>query len=433
MTDKATSIELLSVRTPAMRAFHMAWLAFFVCFFAWFACAPLMPLIKQEFHLTAGQVANINIAAVAITILVRVIVGPLCDRFGPRKVYVGLLLLGTLPLVGAALSSSYAPFLLCRLAIGAVGASFVITQYHTSVMFAHKVVGAANATSAGFGNAGAGAAQLLVPVMLAACIGWGASHAIAWRLTLLVPAAVMPIVAALYWRYTQDCPQGNFSDLRAQGIAVESGKKGGWQSLALAARNYRVWMLFITYGACFGVEVFIHNVAAMYYVDQFHASLGFAGVAAGCFGLLAIFARPLGGIVSDWFAARKGLSARATLLFALIACEGAGLLVFAQAGDALGAFAAMLTFGLFTHMACGATYALVPFVDRKALGGVAGIVGAGGNTGAVAAGFLLKGVGDLREALVVLAVFVMVSALCALVVRLNGEAVNREAELPAAN
>jgi hypothetical protein len=38
----------------------------------------------------------------------------------------------------------------------------------------------------------------------------------------------------------------------------------------------------------------------------------------------------------------------------------------------------VITFGLFTHMACGATYTLVPFIDRKSLGGVAGIIGAGG-------------------------------------------------------
>ena len=43
---KATEIKLFSFSTPAMRAFHMSWLAFFVCFFAWFACAPLMPVIK---------------------------------------------------------------------------------------------------------------------------------------------------------------------------------------------------------------------------------------------------------------------------------------------------------------------------------------------------------------------------------------------------
>jgi NNP family nitrate/nitrite transporter-like MFS transporter len=76
-----------------MRAFHLTWMAFFVCFFAWFACAPLMPLIKGEFGLTKDQIANINIAAVAITILVRLVIGPLCDRYGPRRAYTGLLLL----------------------------------------------------------------------------------------------------------------------------------------------------------------------------------------------------------------------------------------------------------------------------------------------------------------------------------------------------
>ena len=82
---------------------------------------------------------------------------------------------------------------------------------------------------------------------------------------------------------------------------------------------------------------------------------------------------------------------------------------------------AMLVFGLFTHMACGATYSLVPFVNRNALGGVAGIVGAGGNVGAVAAGFLVKGVGSIEYALTVLGGIVVASALCALAVRFTQE------------
>ena len=65
MAGKANSIKLFSFSTPQMRAFHLSWVAFFVCFFAWFACAPLMPVIKGEFHLSAGQIADINIAAVA--------------------------------------------------------------------------------------------------------------------------------------------------------------------------------------------------------------------------------------------------------------------------------------------------------------------------------------------------------------------------------
>ena len=89
MFDRATRIDLLSLRTAPMRAFHLTWMAFFVCFFAWFACAPLMPLIAREFHLNAAQVANINIAAVAATIVVRLVVGPMCDRFGPRRCRAG--------------------------------------------------------------------------------------------------------------------------------------------------------------------------------------------------------------------------------------------------------------------------------------------------------------------------------------------------------
>ena len=107
MANKATSIQLFSLRTPQMRAFHLTWMAFFVCFFAWFACAPLMPLIKGQLGLSMAQIANINIAAVAVTILVRLLVGPLCDRYGPRKTYTGLLLIGALPVFGVAMVQSY--------------------------------------------------------------------------------------------------------------------------------------------------------------------------------------------------------------------------------------------------------------------------------------------------------------------------------------
>src|SRR5690606_26109082 len=156
---KASRIELFSFKTPMMRAFHMSWLAFFVCFFAWFAVAPLMPVIKGEFGLTKDQIANINIAAVGITILVRLAVGPLCDKYGPRITYTTLLLLGSIPVFGVAAANSYESFLFFRLLIGAIGASFVITQYHTSIMFAPNVVGTANATTAGWGNAEIGRAS----------------------------------------------------------------------------------------------------------------------------------------------------------------------------------------------------------------------------------------------------------------------------------
>ena len=426
---KATRINLFNFSSAAMRAFHMSWLAFFVCFFAWFACAPLMPVIAGEFNLTKDQIANINIAAVAITILVRLVVGPLCDKYGPRKTYTALLIIGSIPVFCVASANSYESFLFFRLLIGAIGASFVITQYHTSIMFAPNVVGTANAASAGWGNAGGGATQALMPLMLAALVMFGVEQVMGWRIALLVPGILMIIVGAMYWKFTQDCPQGNFKELRAQGIQVGSDKKGGMAILMHAARNYRVWILFGAYAACFGIEIFIHNIVAMYYVEHFSFGLKEAGLAAGIFGLLALFARALGGIVSDKVAIKKGLDGRTKVLFTMILMEGLFLILFSQMNTAVLAILVMTVFALFTHMACGATYALVPFIDRDALGGVAGIIGAGGNVGAVAAGFLLKGMLDIQTCLMALGGLVVIAAGFVLVIRFSVEHKQKEQKL----
>jgi NNP family nitrate/nitrite transporter-like MFS transporter len=390
-----------------------------------------MPVIKGEFGLTPAQIANINIAAVAITILVRMVIGPMCDRFGPRKAHTALLIFGAIPVFGVAAAQSYEGFLFFRTLIGAIGASFVVTQYHTSVMFGPRVVGTANAATAGWGNAGGGVTQATMPLILAAILMLGVSETLGWRLALVVPGVLMIVVGVLYWNFTQDCPQGNYAELRAAGIEVEGAKKGGWESFKLAAANYRVWLLFVTYGACFGVELFIHNVAATYYVDKFGLSLKEAGLAAGSFGLLALFARALGGFVSDKMALRSSLNGRVTLLFVLMLGEGAGLVWFAHSESVAMAIVAMLSFGLCVHMACGATYALTPFVDKRALGGVTGIIGAGGNVGAVAAGFLMKGVGDTQHTLSILGFFVVLSAVCAIAVRFSAATNAEHALAPA--
>ncbi|MDB5015063.1 MAG: transporter, partial [Daejeonella sp.] len=50
----------------------------------------------------------------------------------------------------------------------------------------------------------------------------------------------------------------------------------------------------------------------------------------------------------------------------------------------------MLIFALFLKMANGTTYSIVPFINKEAIGSVSGIVGAGGNIGAMGIGFLFK-------------------------------------------
>src|SRR5260370_4799839 len=128
--NKATKIRLSDFHSAPMRAFHMTWLAFFLCFFGWFGVAPLMPVIRAELHLTKNQIGNSIIASVAITILARLAIGWLCDRIGPRRTYTWLLILGSLPVMGIGLSHDYATVLFFRLAIGAVAPSFLLSASH---------------------------------------------------------------------------------------------------------------------------------------------------------------------------------------------------------------------------------------------------------------------------------------------------------------
>ncbi len=418
-TTKATRIELFSFGTPQMRAFHLTWIAFFVCFFAWFATAPLMPVIKGDLGLTNDQVYSIGIAGVFATVLARFIIGPLCDKYGPRLTYTALLFFGAFPVIGVAFAWDYTSFLIFRLLIGIIGASFVITQFHTSVMFAPNVVGTANATVGGWGNAGGGVTQSVMPMVLALVGAWGFSKGMSWRYAQVLPATLMLITAALYWKFTQDTPEGNFADMRRAGLSTMVGKKGGWDVMKVASRNYRVWLLGACYGASFGVELFVHSIAATYYFNRYQLSLEDAGLAVGAFGLLALFARAVGGLMSDKIAQTKGLDGRTWLLFGLMIGEGVFLIAFSQAGTVFAAVSMMLIFGLFTHLACGSLYALVPFIDRKVLGGVCGIIGAGGNIGGVAAGLLLRFTGKPAMCFMVLGIVAIICACGAAAIRFS--------------
>ena len=161
-------LNIFSLNSVQMRTFHTTWLTFFACFFGWFGLAPLMPAIRADLGLTKAQVGNTVIAAVSATILARLLIGRLCDTWGPRKTYTALLLVCSVPVFLVGLANSYETFLLFRFAIGVIGASFVITQYHTSMMFAPNIKGTANAVAGGWGNLGGGVTNMVMPLIFAA-------------------------------------------------------------------------------------------------------------------------------------------------------------------------------------------------------------------------------------------------------------------------
>ncbi len=396
----------------------MTWLAFFLCFFAWFGVAPLMPVIREELRLTKPQIASTIIASVAITVLARLMIGWLCDRVGPRLTYTWLLVLGSLPVMSIGLAHNFESFLVFRLLIGAIGASFVITQYHTSVMFAPNCVGTANATAAGWGNLGGGVTQAVMPVLFtlfAVTLGLGSHWG--WRLAMFLSGVLCLATGLAYYRFTQDCPAGNYRELRSRGVlpSTRRGRGAFWG----ACRDPRVWALFVAYGACFGVELTMDNVAALYFTDYFGLGLTGAGCTAAAFGGMNLFARSFGGIIGDRFGLRFGLRGRVSWLFVVLLCEGLALMLFSQMRDLAWAIPALLLSGLFVKMANGATYAVVPFVNRQALGPVAGIVGAGGNVGAVLAGFLFGGQLAWPVALLILGTLATASSFTVLSVRFS--------------
>ena len=419
--NKAVKLDVRDFKTVPMRAFHVAWFSFFLCFFGWFGIAPLMPLVREDLGLTKIQIGNTIIASVAVTILVRLVMGWLCDKIGPRRAYSGLLILGSLPVMAIGLSQNYETFFWFRLAIGAIGASFVITQYHTSVMFAPNCVGTANAAAAGWGNLGGGVTQMVMPMILAAFLSLGVGESLGWRLSMVVPGIALFMMGIVYDRLTKDYPEGNLRELKAEGRAPHRIKTRG--IFLAAVKDHRVWALFVIYGACFGIELTINNIAALYFTDRFHLPIAAAGLVAGLYGLMNIFARALGGIISDRCAVRAGLKGRVIFLGVVLFLEGAGLIVFSQMIVLPLAVAAMMISGLFVQMSNGATYSVVPFVNKKALGAVAGIVGAGGNVGAVLFGFLLRMEGvSYAAALHLLGFIVMGCSAFSLLVKFSPEA-----------
>jgi NNP family nitrate/nitrite transporter-like MFS transporter len=208
-------------------------------------------------------------------------------------------------------------------------------------MFAPNIKGTANATAGGFGNTGGGATQIMMPLIAAALVGVGmVSKADSWRYAMIFPGVMLLVMAWLYWKYPKDTPAGNFDELPQ----TENGKKEN--TFLLAAKDYRTWILTIAYAACFGVEITVDNFAATYFHDDYKATLIMAGLLASIFGWINIFARALGGIVSDKVGKRYGFNGKVSLLAILLLLEGLGIMLFSAAGGIVMAIAMMFFFGL---------------------------------------------------------------------------------------
>ncbi|MCM4162938.1 MULTISPECIES: MFS transporter [unclassified Arenibacter] len=395
ISAKATKLELLNFKSVPIRTFWITSIAFFICFFAWFGIVPFMPDVVKDLGLTPAQKWNSIILAVSGTVFARLLIGKLCDKYGPRLCYTYLLILGSIPVILLGLVQTPLQFLICRLFIGFIGASFVITQFHTSIMFAPNIVGTANATSAGWGNLGGGANRLGMPLIAAGVVGFGIADEVAWRYSMVIAGVICFSMGLIYYFFTKDTPEGNFKELKLAG-KMPNLKKDEVSFLS-TLKDYRVWILFLVYAACFGIELTVYGTMDDYLQNRFGLDRPTAGNLVLSFALMNIFARTLGGYFGDLFGKFRGLRGRVVFLALILAMEGLMLSVFSMTTSLVFGMVFLIAFSLTVQMAEGATFSVVPFINKKAIGSISGIVGAGGNVGAFLAALLLKSKSAIAE------------------------------------
>lgn len=192
----------------------------------------------------------------------------------------------------------------------------------------------------------------------------------------------------VYFKYTQDTPEGNIKDLKSEGLLNIEKKKS--IKVSKVVKDYRVWILFLVYASCFGVELTVYGTMDDYLQNTFGISRVNAGNIVLSFAMMNLFARTLGGHFGDRFGKSKGLKGRVILLSMLLALEGSMLMFFSNINILAIAIVFLIAFSLTVQMAEGATFSVVPFINKKAVGLISGIVGAGGNVGAFLAAILLK-------------------------------------------
>merc|ERR1719498_1443786 len=154
-------------------------------------------------------------------------------------------------------------------------------------------------------------------------------------------------------------------------------------------KDPKVVVMIFQYSACFGTELAMNNQLATHFRTYFQMKATSAAALASSFGGMNLFARSLGGILSDFLFAKMGFKGRILAQFGSLFFEAVFLFAFGCVTNENPWYVALIVlicFSTFVQMAEGTTYGIVPFLNREQLAIVSALVGAGGNLGAVIAG-----------------------------------------------
>jgi NNP family nitrate/nitrite transporter-like MFS transporter len=433
----SNKLNLFDFSQEKIRTLHLTWMAFFVSFMVWFAYAPLMPFIREALELSDQQVKVLLILNVAMTIPARIVVGMLVDRYGPRILFSAILILGGGISILFALSRDYEQLALLRFLSGFVGAGFVVGIRMISEWFPARQTGIAQGIYGGWGNFGSAGAAMLLP-FVAANVGGDDG----WRYAIIGAGLLSIAYGGFYYWRARNTPRGStyFKPKKMGAMEVTSGgdlllymlmnipmfmalgvltwklspaKMGllsGPTSYAIyltlivvyLIQVWKIWrvnahvlkepvpelqrykfkqvaILDLAYLVTFGTELAVVSMLALFYVDMFGLDKIWAGILAGIYPVINLVARPAGGMFSDNIGRRRTLIIvfiGIALSFLLLSRVDSSWPVWMVVG-------ATILGGIFSKAGSGAVYAMVPLIQRRMTGQIAGMAGAYGNVGGV--------------------------------------------------
>jgi MFS transporter, NNP family, nitrate/nitrite transporter len=427
--------SLVSFKGSA-RILHLTTGAFFISFVVWFNFAPFAKAIGTDLHLSKAQLTTLTLCNLALTVPARILIGALLDRVGPRRLYSGLLIASAIPNTIFAMAHSYSTLVFSRLALGIVGAGFVVGIRMIAEWFPKEKFGLVEGIYGGWGNFGAAAAAMALPVIATAI----ASGPGAWRWGIGISGLVAAVYGFVFLLTTQDTPDGVTYARPKKASALAVGSPGAvWLLAALqvpvagvlglvAWRIHRVgiigttglagvgiglvalaaWLvsnvlrvnrpvlqgeiveqsfpfapvalLSLAYGVTFGAELAVIALLPTFFADTFGLKIAAAGLAGSAFAFTNLVSRPGVGIASDYAKSRKSVVVKC--LIGTAVCFGMLNLLSNRWPLVLGIAAVGLT-SLFVQGGNGAIFAMVPQIHRPSTGQISGLAGSYGNIGGI--------------------------------------------------
>ncbi|HEU0057319.1 MAG TPA: MFS transporter [Gaiella sp.] len=337
-------------RANATRNLVLATLAFAVAFVGWSLIAPLAKRFQDDLDLTNTRTLMLTAVPVVLGSLLRIPVGALTDRLGGRVMFPVVLGISAIPAVIFGFVEGYAALIVVGFFLGIAGSSFAVGVPFVAGWYPKERQGFALGVY-GMGNIGTAVAAFSAP----AIVDWLGREALG-----IVAALLLVATAVVFYSMAEDPPRGPAVDY---GAVLRSG----WKLWRLAL------LYFVTFGGFVAMAVFLPKLLR----DWFDISLTNAGLRAAGFTVVATFARPVGGFLSD----RIGSATVLVVAFVGAGLDAAWLAHISSDPTWLPVTIACLTLAAFLGLGNGAVFKAVPLDFPEATGAATGIVGAAGGLG----------------------------------------------------